>query len=179
MAKRMEFLREIAPYADLFAVLINPKNPNAAISIKEAKDAARALGRDIQVMHASSASEIDQTFEMLAQRKVGALLIAPDGLLILHAAKIAALTTRYALPASHERRVFPDAGGLMSYGASQADGMRLAGLFAGRVLNGENPSNMPVMQPTKFELVINIKTAKAFGLQVPQTLLVAADELIE
>jgi putative ABC transport system substrate-binding protein len=179
MAKRMEFLRELAPHADVFATLTNPKNPNAAISTKEAQDAARALGKEIDVVHASSESEIDQAFAMMTQRKVGALLIAPDGLFIFRAAQIAALTTRYAIPASHERRAFPNAGGLISYGASQADGMHLAGVFVGRVLKGENPSNMPVMQPTKFELVINLKTAKALGLTVPDKLLVAADEVIE
>ena len=179
MAKRLEFLRELAPRADAFAVLINPKNPNAANSTKEAQDAARTLGKDIHVVHASSESEIDQAFATLAQRKVGALLIAPDGLFVVRAAQIAALSSRHAIPASHERRAFPEAGGLMSYGASQEDGMRLAGVFAGRILKGEKPADMPVMQPTKFELVINVKTAKAFGLTVPQTLLVAADDVIE
>ena len=179
MAKRLAFLRELAPQAEVFAALINPKNPYAANSTKEAQDAARTLGKDIYVVHASSESEIDQAFATLAQRKVGALLIAPDGLFVFRAAQIAALATRHAIPASHERRAFPDAGGLTSYGASQADGLRLAGVFAGRVLKGENPSNMPVMQPTKFELVINVKTAKALNLTVPQTLLVAADDIIE
>jgi putative ABC transport system substrate-binding protein len=179
MAKRIELLREIAPQADVFATLINPKNPYAANSAKEAQDAARTLGKDIYVVHASSESEIDQAFATLAQRKVGALLIAADGLFIFRAAQIAALATRHAIPASHERRAFPDAGGLMSYGASQAEGMRLAGVFAGRVLKGEKAADMPVMQPTKFELVINLKTAKAFGLTVPPTLLTTADEVIE
>jgi putative tryptophan/tyrosine transport system substrate-binding protein len=179
MAKRIELLREIAPQAEVFAALINPKNPYAPNSTKEAQDAARTLGKDIYVVHASSESEIDQAFATLAQRKVGALLIAPDGLFVFRATKIAALATRHAIPASHERRAFPDAGGLMSYGASQEAGMRLAGVFAGRVLKGEKPADMPVMQPTKFELVINVKTAKALNLTVPQTLLVAADDIIE
>jgi putative ABC transport system substrate-binding protein len=179
MAKRLEFLRELAPRADAFAVLVNPKNPNAANSTKEAQDAARTLGKDIHIVHASSESEIDLAFEALAQRKVGALLIAPDGLFIVRAAQIAALSSRHGIPATHERRAFPDAGGLMSYGASQEDGMRLAGVFAGRILKGEKPADMPVMQPTKFELVINVKTAKALGLTIPDKLLATADEVIE
>jgi putative tryptophan/tyrosine transport system substrate-binding protein len=179
IAKRLELLRELAPKAEVFAALINPKNPNVAISAKEAQDAAGTLGKAIHVVYASSESEIDLAFETLAQNKVDALLIAPDGLFVVRAAQIATLSSRYAIPASHERRVFPDAGGLMSYGASQADGLRLAGVFAGRVLKGEKPADMSVMQPTKFELVINVKTAKALDLTVPPTLLVAADEVIE
>ena len=179
MAKRLEMLKEFVPRAEDFAALINPKNPYAAFSTKEAQDAARVLGKDIHIVHSSSESEIDATFATLAQRKAGALLIAPDGLFIIHAAKLAALASRHAIPASHERRAFTDAGGLMSYGASQADGMRLAGVFAARILKGEKPADMPVMQPTKFELVINAKTAKALGLTVPPTLLITADEVIE
>jgi putative ABC transport system substrate-binding protein len=179
IAKRLELLRELAPKAEVFAALINPKNPSAAISTKEAQDAARTLGKAIHIVYASSESEIDQAFETLAQWKVGALLIAPDGLFVVRAAQIAAHSSRHTIPASHERRLFADAGGLMSYGASQTDGMRLAGVFAGRVLKGEKPADMSVMQPTKFELVINVKTAKAFGLTVPATLLVAADDVIE
>ena len=128
---------------------------------------------------AGSDDELEPAFATLAQVKADALLIAPDGLFILRAAQVAALTVRHAIPASHERRTFPDAGGLMSYGASQMDGMRLAGVFAGRILKGEKPADMPVIQPTKFELLINLKTAKALGLTVPLMLLVRADEVIE
>ena len=179
MAKRLELLNELAPRAQNFAALINPKNPYAAFSAREAQDAARALGKDIRIVHASTEDEIDQAFAQLAQMKAGALLIAPDGLFITRAAQVAALAERYAIPASHERRQFPDAGGLMSYGASQLEGMRLAGSFVGRVLKGEKPADMPVMQPTKLELVINLKAASALGLTAPATLLVAADEVIE
>jgi putative ABC transport system substrate-binding protein len=179
MAKRLELLNEIAPRAAVFAALINPKNPYAPISMKEAQDAARALGKEIHIVHASSADELDSVFPTLSQVKADALLIAPDGLFIIRAAQVAALSLSYQLPASHERRAFPDAGGLMSYGASQADGIRLAGFYTGRVLKGEKPADMPVMQPTKFELVINLKTARAFGLTVPPTLLATADEVIE
>src|SRR5262249_31134569 len=179
MAKRLELLNEIAPRAAVFAVLINPKNPYAPISTKEAQDAARALGKEIRVVHASSADELDTVFATLSQVKADALLIAPDGLFIIRAAQVAALSVSYRLPASHERRAFPDAGGLMSYGASQVDGIRLAGVYTGRILKGEKPADMPVMQPTKFEFVINLKTARALGLTVPATLLSTADELIE
>jgi putative ABC transport system substrate-binding protein len=164
----------------VFAALINPKNPYAPISTKEAQDAARALGKEIHIVHAGSAGELDSAFVTLSQLKADALLIAPDGLFIIRAAQIAELSVNYRLPASHERRAFPDAGGLMSYGASQADGIRLAGVYTGRVLKGEKPAEMPVMQPSKFELVINLKTARAFDLPtVPATLLATADELIE
>jgi putative tryptophan/tyrosine transport system substrate-binding protein len=179
MAKRLELLHEIAPRADAFAALINPKNPSAAISAKEAQDAAHALGKSIHIVHASAESELEPAFATIARLRAGGLLIAPDGLFIAYAAQVAALSLRHAIPASHERRAFPDAGGLMSYGASQADGIRLAGVYTGRILKGEKPADMPVMQPTKFELVINRNTANALALTIPQTLLVAADEVIE
>jgi ABC-type uncharacterized transport system substrate-binding protein len=179
MAKRLELLREIAPRAEAFAALINPKNPSAEISSKEVKDAARRIGKDIQIVHASSAEEIYQAFATLARLKTEALLIAPDGLFVVRAALVAELAARDAIAASHERRAFPAAGGLMSYGANQADGMRLAGVLAGRVLKGERPADLPVLQPTKFELVINLKAAKALGLTPSPTLLATADELIE
>jgi putative tryptophan/tyrosine transport system substrate-binding protein len=179
MAKRLELLHEIAPRADAFAALINPKNPSAAISTKEAQDAAYALGKDIHIVHASAASELESAFATIDQLRVGGLLIAPDGLFIAYATQLATLSLRYAIPASHERRAFPDAGGLMSYGASQADGIRLAGVYTGRILKGEKPADLPVLQPSKFELVINLKTAKALGLDVPSHLQQRADEVIE
>jgi putative ABC transport system substrate-binding protein len=179
MAKRLELLHEIAPRADIFAVLINPKNPSAAVSTKDAEDAAHALGKNIHIVHASAESELEPAFATIAQLRVGGLLIAPDGLFIAYAAKVAALSLRHAIPASHERRAFPDAGGMMSYGASQADGIRLAGLYTGRILKGEKPADLPVVQSIKFELVINLKTAKALSLDVPPSLLALADEVIE
>jgi putative ABC transport system substrate-binding protein len=159
--------------------LINPKNPSAAISMKDAQEAARMLGKDVHVVHASTDSELEPAFAELARLQAGALLIAPDGLFIIRAAQIAALSAKYAIPASHERRAFPDAGGLMSYGASQADGMRLAGVYTGRVLKGEKPADLPVQQVTKVDLIINLKTAKALGLTVPLPLIGRADEVIE
>src|SRR5262245_15866534 len=179
MAKRLELLHEIVPRADVFAALINPKNPSAAASSKEAQDAAHTLGKNIHIVHASTAGELELAFATIAQLRVGGLLIAPDGLFIAYAAQVAALSLRHAIPTSHERRAFPDAGGLMSYGANQADGIRLAGLYTGRILKGEKPADLPVVQPTKFELVINLKTAHALGLEIPPTLLARADEVIE
>jgi ABC-type uncharacterized transport system substrate-binding protein len=155
------------------------RGTSAEISTKEVKDAARWIGKDIQIVHASSTEEIDQAFAALAGLKTEALLIAPDGLFVVRAALVAELAARYAIAASHERRAFPGAGGLMSYGANQADGMRLAGLLAGRVLKGERPADLPVLQPTKFELVVNLKTAKALGIDVPHSVLARADEVIE
>jgi putative tryptophan/tyrosine transport system substrate-binding protein len=179
ITKRLELLHEIAPRADAFAVLINPKNPSAAISAKEAQNAARALSKSIHIVHASAESELEPAFAAIAQLKVGGLLIAPDGLFIAYATQVATLSLRHSIPASHERRAFPDAGGLMSYGASQADGIRLAGVYTGRILKGEKPADLPVVQPTKFELVINLNTAKALGIEVSPTLLARADEVIE
>jgi putative ABC transport system substrate-binding protein len=179
MAKRLELLRELAPRAEVFAVLINPKNPSAEISAREAKEAASRIGKDIHIAYASNPEEIDQAFATLARLKADALLIAPDGLFVFRAVQVAELAARHGIPASHERRAFPTAGGLMSYGASQADALRLAGAYAGRVLRGEKPADMPVLQPTKFELVINLKAAKALGLTVPAAMLATADEMIE
>ncbi|HEY7664225.1 MAG TPA: ABC transporter substrate-binding protein [Xanthobacteraceae bacterium] len=179
MAKRMELLHAVAPHAEAFAALINPKNPSAAITAKEAQDAARALGKSIHIVHASSESELEPAFAAIARLQVGGLLIAPDGLFIAYATQVATLSLQHSIPASHERRAFPDAGGLMSYGASQADGIRLAGIYTGRILKGEKPADLPVVQPTKFELVINLKTAKTLGLDVPDRLLAIADEVIE
>ncbi len=179
MAKRLELLRELAARAEVFAVLINPKNPSAEISAREAKEAASRIGKDIHIVHASNPEEISQAFATLAGLKADALLIAPDGLFVFRAVQVAELAARHGIPASHERRAFPTAGGLMSYGASQADALRLAGAYAGRVLRGEKPADMPVLQPIKFELVINLKAAKALGLTVPAAMLATADEIIE
>jgi putative tryptophan/tyrosine transport system substrate-binding protein len=179
MAKRLEQLHELVPQATVVAALVNPKNPNAEISTKDAQDAARGLGLQIHILKASTADELDGVFATLAQLKAGALLIAPDGVFIAGANQIAVLSARYGIPASHEFRAFPAAGGLISYGSSARDGSRLAGIYVGRILKGEKPADLPVVQPTQFELVINLKTARGLGITVPQTLLVAATEVIE
>jgi putative ABC transport system substrate-binding protein len=177
LAKRLELLREIVPGARVIAALVNPKNPNVAISTWDAHDAARKLARDIHVLSAGSESELDAAFAMLGQTQAGALLIAPDGFFNIQAGQLAALAARYAMPASHEIRAFAAAGGLMSYGGSLFEGLRQTGSYAARILKGEK--DLPIMQPTKFELVINLKAAKALGLDVPMTVLATADEVIE
>ena len=177
--KRLELLHEVVPQARIVAVLINPKNPNAEISTRDARDAARTLGLQIQVLNASTASEIDTAFEQLVESKAGGLLIGPDGLFIASASQLAVLCARHAIAASHEFRIFPDVGGLMSYGGSIVDGNRQAGIYVGRILKGEKPGDLPVLQPSQFELVINLKTARALGLTVPPTLRVLATEVIE
>jgi putative ABC transport system substrate-binding protein len=179
LGKRLELLRELVPQASVFVTLINPKSPNAEISTKDAYEAARVIGQRMQILNASTESDLEGVFATLAQMQGSALLIAPDGFFISLAGQLAALATRHGIPASHERRDFPSAGGLMSYGASQKDGISQAGVYVGRILNGEKPSDLPVMQPTKFELVINLKTAKALGLTIPETLLATADEVIQ
>jgi putative ABC transport system substrate-binding protein len=177
--KRLELLHEMVPQMRVVATLINPKNPNAQISTNDAQVAARALGLEIHVLNASTENEIDTAFERLVEVKAGALLIGPDGLFINNASQIAVLAARHGIAASHEFRVFPEVGGLMSYGGSGVDGQRQAGIYVGRILQGEKAGDLPIVQPTQFELVINLKTARALGLTVPATLRVAATEVIE
>jgi putative ABC transport system substrate-binding protein len=179
MAKRMELLHELVPRAQVSAVLINPKNPSAEISAKDARDAAAKLGKKAHIVYASTLAEIEQAFATVTKLRADALLIAPDGLFIFHVKQVAELAKRHSIPASHERRAFPAEGGLMSYGANQAEGVTLAASYAGRVLRGEHPANMPVLQPTKFEMVLNLREAKSLGITVPSTILAIADEIIE
>jgi putative ABC transport system substrate-binding protein len=179
VAKRLEHLHDLVPQVAAVAALINPKMPHAEISTGDVQDAARKLGLQIYILHASSADELDKAFATLAQLKAGALLITPDGVFNTNANQIAVLAARYGIPASHEFRIFPNAGGLMSYGANTNEGARLAGVYAGRIVMGEKPADLPIVQPTKFEMVINLKTARALGITVPPTLLVSATEVIE
>jgi putative tryptophan/tyrosine transport system substrate-binding protein len=178
-AKRLEMLHEIVPAAKLIAVLINPKNPQVEIQTDELAAASRTAGREIILLKASNNLEIDAAFEALADRGVGAVIIGQDTFFTSQPAQFAALAKRYAMPAISPWREHVAAGILISYGANIADGYRQAGVYAGRVLKGEKPANLPVVQPTKFELVINLKTAKALGLTVPPSLLAQADEVFE
>jgi putative ABC transport system substrate-binding protein len=179
VAKRLELLRELVPNVATVAHLMNPTGPTAAPEVEEARIAARSLGQQIKVLQARNESEVDAAFTTMARLRVGALSVGGDGLFVDRRAQIVALAARHSLPTSYFDREFVAAGGLMSYGTSQANAFRLAGVYAGRILKGEKPADLPVLLPTKFELVINLKTAKALGLTVPLTLQAAADEVIE
>ena len=179
-AKRLELVHELLPKATVIAALVNPANPIVAeTSERDLLAATRTLGLELRVLRASTEREINDAFATLAHLQANALLIDSDALFISHSKQIAALTTHYATPAIHAARDFVVAGGLMSYGNSTAELYRQAGLYAGRLLKGEKPGDLPVQAPTKFELAINLKTAKAIGLAVPPSLLASANDVIE
>jgi putative ABC transport system substrate-binding protein len=178
-SKRFELLKELVPNAKVIAMLLNPKNTNAEFEITEAQAAASALGLQIISLKATTEGDIENAFAILPQQRVDALLIAGDALFLNQRKQIAELAGRNGVPTSFPNRDQAVAGGLMSYGASITDTWRQVGNYVGRILKGENPADLPVQQPTKFELVVNLTTAKALGLKIPQTLLVTADEVIE
>jgi putative ABC transport system substrate-binding protein len=178
-AKRLGLLRELVPAATSIAVLVNPTRPGVDAQLAQAQHAAQALGLIPHVLKARSESELNAAFEMLVELRAGALMITADGLFAERVVQIATLAKRYSVPATFQFREFAAAGGLMSYGPRFGQEYRQAGIFAGRILKGEKPADLPVMQPTKFELVINMKTAKAFGLTIPSGVLAIADEVIE
>src|SRR5262245_40435218 len=178
--KRIEVLRELAPNATAIGVLVNPNYAaNAEPQVRDAGIAARALGVNLHLVSVSSERDLEPAFDSLVQQKVGALMILSDPFFLSRREQFVALATRHAFPAIYAQREFPEAGGLMSYGTSRVDAYRLAGVYAGRILKGAKPADLPVVQPTKFELVINLSTAKALGLEVPPMLLARADEVIE
>ena len=177
--KRIELMHELVPTATIFAVLINPTYPTAETQSRNLQAAARALGLQVHVMHASSEREFDTVFATLVQLRAGALVIGNDPFFNTRSAQLAALMVRHAVPTIHQTREFAAAGGLISYGGSLSDSYHLAGVYTGRVLKGEKPAELPVQQSTKVELFVNLKTAKALGLTVPLSLQVAADEVIE
>jgi putative tryptophan/tyrosine transport system substrate-binding protein len=176
--KRLELLSEVAPAAAL-AILINPRNANAESEAKNAHAAARQLGRELRVLTASSESEIDAAFASIAQQPGSAAMIATDPYFFVQRAQITALAARYDLPAVYFHRGFAAAGGLISYGATVTEENRIAGQYTGRILAGEKPGDLPILQPAKIELIINLKTAEALGLAVPPAILARADEVIE
>jgi putative ABC transport system substrate-binding protein len=178
-AKRLELLRQFVPKATTIGVLVHPRAPENEAERRDVQAAAQAIGQKLVALDVSSDRDIETAFATFVQRGVGALLVGGGGFLSSNRERLVALAARHALPASYAQRESAMAGGLMSYATSQSDAYRQAGIYAARILKGAKPADLPVIQSTKFELVINLKTAKALGLTVPQTLQIAADELIE
>ena len=177
--KGLELLHELVPTATVIALLVNPTNPSAEALSRDLQPAARALGLQLHILHASTERDFDTVFATLLQLRAGGLMIGSDGFFITQIEQLATRTVRHAVPAIFQYREFTAAGGLMSYGVSNRDLYRLVGVYTGRILRGEKPADLPVLQPTKFELVINLKTTKALGLTVPDKMLALADEVIE
>jgi putative ABC transport system substrate-binding protein len=178
-AKRLGLLHELVPAADTFALLVNPTNPNAEGLTRDLQAAGHTLRKQILVLPSSTEREIDGHFAALDQQRVAALIVAPDAFFDSQRDHIVELVARHAIPAIYERREAAMAGGLMSYGANVADAYHQAGIYTGRILKGQKPADLPVMQPTKLEFVINLKTAKVLGLTIPPGVLAIADEVIE
>jgi putative ABC transport system substrate-binding protein len=177
--KKLEILHQLVPKAMKIGALVNPRNLNAQTITTELQTAARALGLQVHIVNAATEGEFGAAFTTLVQQEAGALVVAADPFFNNQREALVALAALHALPAIYEGREFTAAGGLVSYGTRISDAYHQAGIYTSRILKGEKPANLPVVQPTKFELVINIKTAKALGITVPQTLAVAADEVIE
>ena len=179
-AKRLGLLREIIPKAALVAVLLNPAaQDNFSQELNDVQEAAREVGQQLLVLRASSEEEIEAAFATAGERRANGVLVAADPFMLSRRERLVALAARYAIPAIYEVREYATAGGLMSYGISLANAYQQAGVYVGRILKGAKPSDLPVLQPTKFDFVINIKTAKALGLTIPDNLLTLADEVIE
>jgi putative tryptophan/tyrosine transport system substrate-binding protein len=179
MPKRLELLSELVPQAGVIALLVNPNNSNADPTIRDVQEAARAKGVQLRVLRASTESEIDAAFTTLVQIQAGALILGADPFFGQRRDQLVALAARHAVPAIADWRGFAAAGGLISYGTSFTDSVRQVGMYAGKILKGTKPADLPVQQPTKFELVVNLQTAKALGLTVPQIILARATEVIE
>jgi putative ABC transport system substrate-binding protein len=178
--KRLGLLHELLPGAARFGVLVNPDNPFVTeSSVTELQTAASAIGRQIEVVTASTNGDIDMAFATFVKKQADAILISPDALFITRRVQLGLLAVRHTLPALYHRREFAEAGGLMSYGSDLPDQYRQTGVYAGRILRGEKPAEMPVQLSTRFEFVINLQTAKTLGIEIPATLLARADEVIE
>jgi len=179
VAKRLEFVRELLPSATRIAVLISPSGPSSETTLRDIEPAADALGLRVQVLNASTPREIDAAFATLVRERLDALFLAADPFFTSRRVQLANLATRHVVPMISATREVPEAGGLISYGANINDGWRQMGVYVGRILRGTKPADLPVVQSTKFELVINAQTARILGLEVPPTLLARADEVIE
>jgi putative tryptophan/tyrosine transport system substrate-binding protein len=179
IAKRLQMLRELVPAGTVIGVLLNPSNPNVEFRLRELQEAAHSLGQQIQILNASSERDFDGVFATLLQWGAGALLVGDDPMFGAAQEQLMTLAARHAVPASYPNRGYVALGGLMAYGAVFTDEYRQGGAYVARILRGAKPADLPVAQPTRFELVINLKTAKALGLTVPQSILLRADEVIE
>jgi len=178
-SKRLEVLSELVPQARVIALLVNPTSPSAERIIREGQEAARAKGERVTILEAGSASEIEAAFASFPSLHLDALVVSADPFLSSQREQLVALAARHAVPTIYAWREFAASGGLMSYGPSLPAAYQMVGVYAGKILKGAKPADLPVQQPTKFELVINLKTAKTLGLKVPQSLLARADEVIE
>jgi putative ABC transport system substrate-binding protein len=178
-AKRLELLHQLVPGAALIGVMVNPNYPDADLQLRELQEAAGVIQRQTYLVRASTDRDIDTAFAAVAQQGAGALLVAQDPLFVSRNEQIVALAARHKLPAMYYQREYAEIGGLISYGTHFADGYRQAGVYVGRLLKGAKPADLPVVQPTRFELVINLKTARALGLEVSPSILARADEVIE
>jgi putative ABC transport system substrate-binding protein len=177
--KRLGLMRELRPNATTIAVLVDPNSPNAEMQVNDIQAAARGVGGEITILNASTIRDIDAAFVRLVEMRADALLVVANPIFFNRTAQLVVLAARHAIPTLYSRREFTAAGGLMSYGPNINDSYRLLGVYAARILKGEKPGDLPIQLPTKFELVINLSTAKALGLDVPSTLLARADEVIE
>ena len=178
-SKRLALVRELLPVAATISVLINPRSPESEPQVRDLRAAAHAIGQQIRILEASSEEEIDAAFVVIANARDAALLVTNDALFDGRRDRLVALAARHAVPTIYDRRAYAAAGGLMSYGTHYRDGYRRLGVYTTKILSGAKPADLPVEQSTKFELVINAKTAKALGLDIPAKLLALADEVIE
>jgi ABC-type uncharacterized transport system substrate-binding protein len=178
-AKRVELLRELVPQAGVMACLVNPNNPEADSQLTDIRAAARTFGQEVLILNASTDDELQTAFATLVRERAAGLLIGNDAFFVLRREQLVALAARHAIPAVYFLREFATAGGLMSYGDTLTDAYRQVAVYIGRILKGTKPADLPVQQSTKVELIINLKTAKALGLEISPTLLARADEVIE
>ena len=178
-AKRLELLRTVVPKPKLIGVLVNPKNPNFEFQLNDVRTAAREIGQDLLVVNASAEADLGSAFATFVQRRIDGLIVGSDPMFARRADRLAALAVRSGIPSICDRRSMVSAGGLIIYGTNFNDTWHQMGIYTGQILKGTKPADLPVVQSTKFELVINLKTAKALGLTIPPSLLVQADEVIE